>query len=131
MLALTCVAWGQEMVSEVPSGALILDFDLKVTLGERTVHARPKVAVGNGKEATIEIMSDEESGEYLRISVVPRLAKDGKVELEMDVKTRLKDREVARKMKVATLLGSRAAYALSDPDRGEEFDFVVTPTLAP
>ncbi|MCA9791889.1 MAG: hypothetical protein KC910_08835, partial [Candidatus Eremiobacteraeota bacterium] len=66
-----------ETMAKAPAGSIILDFKIEALLGKRAMKAHPKVAVGNGKEAEVKIVDDED-GSSLVVKVLPtRLEKPG------------------------------------------------------
>jgi hypothetical protein len=114
-------------LEDLPKGAIVLSFHLKVEIGGRTTEMAPKVATMNGKSAELEVFSDEGEEEYVRLTVTPRLEGDEKVSLDMLVTSRLAGHKIERKMRVVTLLGSESVYQVTDAKNKERLSLKVLP----
>ncbi|MGE0495949.1 MAG: hypothetical protein AB7S38_42480 [Vulcanimicrobiota bacterium] len=117
-LALVAGASAEPVVAKAPPGSIILDFKIEAVLGKRAMRAHPKVAVGNGKEAEVKIVDDED-GSSLAVKVLPtRIEKAGepvRIELKVEVVAEAEGKTIRRQMKFVTAPGEAAK--MQDEDK--------------
>lgn len=134
MIVCLLTLWGTALAEEptsrdLPKGAVVLSFQLKVELGGRTTEVAPKLAVLDGKSADMTIWSDEGEDEYLKLAATPKLLDDKRVALDLFVRSRLAGKEIERKMTMVALLGNEASFQVTDAKNREKLQLSVLPTV--
>ena len=114
---------------ELPKGSVVLSFHLKVEMGGRRTEMKPKVAVADGRTAELEVFSDEGEEEYVRLRVTPRVLSGGRVDLEVEVNSRLAGRSIQRKLRLTALLESVSHYEMVDAKNREDISLTVRPQV--
>ena len=112
---------------EVPTGAIRLEIDMKVWLGDRYTHTKPIVVTHSKTEARLEVFQDGE--ERVRVTVVPELLKNGLVKLSLKTHTKLGSKEREREMTLITRLASPGSFAVNDTGQAERFEIEVLPSV--
>lgn len=121
-----------ETMAKAPAGSIILDFKIEALLGRRAMKAHPKVAVGNGKEAEVKIVDDED-GSSLMVMVLPtRLEKPGepvRIELKVEVRAEAEGKSIRRQMKLVTAPDEPAKLQDEDKEAGTSLSLEVRASI--
>lgn len=129
LLAVILLCTVSTPAEEIPKGSIVMSLHLKVAMGDRKTEMKPKVAVADGRSAELEVFSNEGEEEYVRLVVTPRLLGRDRVDLKIEVHSRLAGQSIQRSLQLTALLETRSVYQMNNLESDEKISLSVEPRV--